>query len=466
MATDSCARFAYTRDASLFGGTDAAVVVRPGSTEHVSQILMLANQHTIPVVTRGGGASIYGQPKGDPDRTVLLDMTRMDRVIEVNAAGMTVTAQAGIILNKLVLACRQQGFYIWAPFAPLHMVSLGGWISGVAGAAGLWTDIVSMTVVLADGTIVQTGGGPGTNIHQPVFFNRNLGGPDFAGMFIGDGGSFGIKTQATIRLTKYPPMVRAAIFAFDELEPAMELVRMHVERRTVQRFDPVLVFGAGAMKNFVGDSDAVAPFTVQAMMQGHDAAELDAKLAIINSLAGQCGARRDPMLDAMAEAMGTPTGEESEMDWMAIFNSFGIPAWLPFTLPRQSFPDVYKKLICWRNERFREAERLGLRLRTTWEFFTSNDPCTITGEIDAFFADVEGPHATAFARTLMADFQKYAHSLGSIDVYNQGFVADVNASCWSPGFKHLFNAVKTVLDPKGIINPGQWAGSYLHEGGE
>ncbi len=99
------------------------------------------------------------------------------------------------------------------------------------------------------------------------------------------------------------------------------------------------------MKNFMGDTDEVAPFTVQAMMQGHDAAELDAKLAIINSLADQCGARRDSMLDAMAEAMGTPTGEESEMDWMAIFNSFGIAAWLPFTLPRQGFADVYKKLI-------------------------------------------------------------------------------------------------------------------------
>jgi FAD/FMN-containing dehydrogenase len=66
----------------------------------------------------------------------------------------------------------------------------------------------------------------------------------------------------------------------------------------------------------------------------------------------------------------------------------------------------------------------------------------------------------------MADFQKYAHSLGSIDVYNQGFMADLHAACWSPGFKRLFDAVKTILDPNGIINPGQWAGSYLREGGE
>jgi len=70
------------------------------------------------------------------------------------------------------------------------------------------------------------------------------------------------------------------------------------------------------------------------------------------------------MLDAMAEAMGTPTGEESEMDWMAIFNSFGIAAWLPFTLPGRVFPSDIKAHQ-WRNERLKEAEKLGLRLRTT-----------------------------------------------------------------------------------------------------
>ena len=463
ITDDPVTRYTYTRDASLFGGTQSALVVRPGSTDEVSRIAALANSHRVPLVMRGGGATIYGQPKGDPDRTVLLDMTRMDRVIEVNAQSMTVTAEAGIILGKMVHACKKEGFYMWSPFAPLHMVSLGGWISGVAGAAGLWTDIVSITVVLADGTIVQTGGGPGTNIHQPLAYNRNLGGPDFAGMLIGDGGSFGIKTQATIRMTKTPPKLRAAIFAFDEIEPALELVRLHVERHPVLRFDPMLVFGAGAMKNFMGDDDEVAPFTVQAMIQGHEEAEVEARLATMNSLAGQCGAQRNFMLDAMAEAMGTPTGEDSEMDWMAIFNSFGIPAWLPFNLPRQGFAGVYNKLVAWRNERLKEAEKLGLRVRTTWEFFTAADPSTIVGEIDVFFADVENPEAIAFARNLMADFQRYAHSLGSIDVYNQGFMADLNASCWSPGFRRLFEAVKGVVDPNGILNPGQWTGSYLSE---
>ena len=55
---------------------------------------------------------------------------------------MTVTAQAGIIMSKLELACRKEGFYIFTPFVPNHIVSLGGWMSGVAGSAGLWKDII------------------------------------------------------------------------------------------------------------------------------------------------------------------------------------------------------------------------------------------------------------------------------------------------------------------------------------
>ena len=112
--------FPYTEDASNFGGTEAEVVVRPGSTEEVSKIVSLANRERIPVVVRGGGASIYGQPEGVSGRNLLLDMTRMNNVTAINPRSMTVTAQAGIIMSKLELACRKEGFYIFC-------IRKGGW---------------------------------------------------------------------------------------------------------------------------------------------------------------------------------------------------------------------------------------------------------------------------------------------------------------------------------------------------
>jgi len=57
VTTDRFATFAYSQDMSVFGGTKAETVVRPGSTEEVSKIMSLAHQHRIPVVVRGGGRS-------------------------------------------------------------------------------------------------------------------------------------------------------------------------------------------------------------------------------------------------------------------------------------------------------------------------------------------------------------------------------------------------------------------------
>jgi len=460
VATGPVATFAYTRDASLFGGTAAAIVVRPGSTAEVARILALAHSRRWPVVVRGGGASIYGQPAGVPGKNILLDMTRMDQVLAVNARSMTVTAQCGIIMGKLQHACRSGGFYIFAPFAPLHIVTLGGWMSGAAGSAGLWPDIISITAVLPDGTVVKTGGGPGTNINQPLAYNRNLGGPDFSGLFIGDGGAFGVKTEATIRMTPYPPCLRASILEFAELEPALEMIRRHVGRVNPHPFDPLMVFGPGAMKNFMPEFEEVTAYTVQGMMQGHTDREVDARQAAFDALAAELGGRRNPTLDAMAEAMtasaGGGSGDAMEMDWLALFNALGLPAWLPFTLPREGFAEIYQRLLAWRTERLAAARKLGYACRATWEFFTPTDASTLIGEIDAFFQDQHTPEQQAYVRQMMQDFQEYAHSLGSIDVYNQGFMAELNASCWSPGFRSLFTTVKQALDPHGILNPGLW----------
>lgn len=64
MTLEKLETFAYSKDARLFGATDAAVVVRPVSTNEVSKIMRYTNHHIVPIVVRGSGSSIYGQPKG------------------------------------------------------------------------------------------------------------------------------------------------------------------------------------------------------------------------------------------------------------------------------------------------------------------------------------------------------------------------------------------------------------------
>ena len=458
VTTDRFAIFAYTQDTSVFGGTQAETIVRPGSTDEVSRIMSLAHQHRIPVVVRGGGSSIYGQPKGVPGFNLLIDMTRMNAILDLNPENMTVTTQAGIIMGKLQLACNREGLYIFTPSAPVHTVSLGGWISGAAGGAGIGRELMHLTVVLPNGTIVKTGGGPGTNVSQHLYYNRSLGGPDFTGLFIGDGGSFGIKTEATIRLVGLPYITRARIVEFRELEKVLELILHHVRRVDPHPFDPLLVFGPGAMETFMPGSGVKGKFTVMGIMQGHTVKEVEAKLDALDAIVTEMQADRNPALDAMTEAMSRSGEGEGgmEMFGLSFFNGLGRAAWLPFNMPRASFHQTYPKLIAWREKKLEEAARKGFECTSRFEFFTPGDQCYLSGEVDAFFKDSANPDLQEFVRTMIFDFQHYTHELGFIDVYNQGVMSNLNASCWSAGFRSLHQAIKNTLDPHGILNPGLW----------
>jgi hypothetical protein len=236
------------------------------------------------------------------------------------------------------------------------------------------------------------------------------------------------------------------------------MMERHVQRDTSFPFDALLVFGAGAMENFAVGTEGVKAFTVQRMAMGYSSNELDCRLAAFHADAQELGGTSNPALEAMAAAMEASAGTEGDpgMDWMALFNGFGRAAWLPFTLPREGFADAYHQLLAWREERMRAVDERGYRCNATWEFFTAIDQSTIIGEMDVFFEETHEPGLQAYARDLMRDFQEYAHRLGSIDVYNQGFMADLNATCWSPGFRGLFQTVKTSLDPNNILNPGLW----------
>jgi len=458
VATDPAARFAYRQDASLFGGTDAAVIARPASTDEVSRIMALAWRHAVPVVVRGGGSSIYGQPPGIPGENLLLDMTRMNRILNMNPQGMTVTAEAGIIMSRLQQACNTAGFYLFVPAAPVHTVSLGGWLSGAAGGGGIWWEIISITAVLPDGTVVRTGGGPGTHVRQTEAYSRVMGGPDFTGMFIGDGGSFGVKTEVTVRLLGLPAITRASILVFREFDRVLELMARHVARVSPHPFDPLLVFGPGANELFSADESGADMFTVMALMQGHTASETDARRDAFAAIAEELGGGHTPELDALCGMMSRAPDQESEMEMFGLgfFNGLGLAAWLPFNMPRTRMAEVYPLLVQWREQRIAEANRRGFECQARFEFMAPSDQCSVTGEVDAFFKDTPSPELRSFVREMICDYQKFTHELGLLDVYNQGMMSRLNAGCWSEGYRALYSSVKQAVDPKRILNPGLW----------
>ena len=197
----------------------ALAVVRPGTTEQVAEVVAAVTQRGHAVVARGGGMSYSsGYVPAEPD-TILLDLSRLNRVVECNTEDMYVTVETGCTWNDLHQALRDSGCRTpyWGPLSGIKATVGGGlsqnsifWGSGRYGSAA--DSVLSLEVVLADGTILDTGSNAQRN-GAPFF--RHYG-PDLTGLFCCDTGALGIKTRATLPLAPALRAHRFASFDFDD----------------------------------------------------------------------------------------------------------------------------------------------------------------------------------------------------------------------------------------------------------
>ena len=176
------------------------VVVLAESAEQVSRLLKFANRHRIPVTPRGAG---YGYVGGCvPLRGgIALSLARMNRIREINAADSVAIVGPGVITGVLQAKAREQGLFYPPDPASLHDCSIGGNIATNAGGPrclkyGVTRNyILGLEVVLANGDILRTGGRT----------HKNKTGFDLIGMFVGSEGLLGVVTEATLRLIPHPP---------------------------------------------------------------------------------------------------------------------------------------------------------------------------------------------------------------------------------------------------------------------
>ncbi|MEM4675580.1 MAG: FAD-binding oxidoreductase, partial [Nitrososphaerota archaeon] len=104
----------YTYSRGIGGGLEEVMpeyVVRPGSTEEVSKIVRIANKYRIPIVPRGGGCCLMGGSKPIEKGGIVVDLTRMNKIVDVNLEAMTVTVECGITWAKLNTFLFEKGYY-------------------------------------------------------------------------------------------------------------------------------------------------------------------------------------------------------------------------------------------------------------------------------------------------------------------------------------------------------------------
>jgi len=193
------------------------VVVTPGSAEEISAILKIANPERIPVTARGAGTSIEGNPV-PLFGGIVVDMQRFDKIVEIRPADFVAVVEAGVGYKDLNKAAGRHGLFF--PPDPGAGAMIGGMIANNASGVrtikyGATKDyVLKLTVVLADGEILETGS----------LATKSSSGYDLTRLFVGSEGTLGLFTQAALRLAGLPAHFSAALATFPTVEAAAEAV--------------------------------------------------------------------------------------------------------------------------------------------------------------------------------------------------------------------------------------------------
>jgi len=211
-------RHAYSRvvDPVLQGVPD--IVIRPKNAHEVSEILKIANSNNVPVLPRGGGCGEFGGAKPIKDGGIVLDLKRMENIIDFNQENLIVTVEAGISWGKLNEFLSDFGLYTGCLGPGSGMTaSVGGGIShhsvgggGCAKYGACTNHLVGLEVVLPTGEIIETASKANKFTKFP--FNRFGNGPDLTGLFCGDNGILGVKTKVSLKVYPKPQFANYKTF--------------------------------------------------------------------------------------------------------------------------------------------------------------------------------------------------------------------------------------------------------------
>ena len=186
----------------------AVAVVMPDSTEQVSAVMALADAHDVVVVPQGGNTGFMGGATPDSrGRTILLSLRRMNRIREIDATNMSMTVEAGCVLQALHEATEREGLYFPLNLAAKGSCTIGGNLGTNAG--GLNVVRYGTTRELTLGVEVVLMGGRVLNLLSGL--RKDNTGYDLRHLFVGSEGTLGVITAATMKL--FPqPVARATAF--------------------------------------------------------------------------------------------------------------------------------------------------------------------------------------------------------------------------------------------------------------
>lgn len=197
---------------------NASALVFPISTEEVSAILHFASENNIPVTPRGAGTNLVGSTVPH-DGSIILDLSLMNHILEIDKENFTATVEPGVILEDFQKHVEGLGLF-YPPDPGEKRASIGGNIATNAGGMravkyGVTRDyVMGLELVLADGTIIQTGSKN----------RKDTTGLDIKDIVIGSEGTLAIITKCILKLIGKPEKSTSLLISFDSLKSGIETV--------------------------------------------------------------------------------------------------------------------------------------------------------------------------------------------------------------------------------------------------
>ncbi len=198
-------------------------IVRPASAEEVSKVLKIANYYKIPVQTWGGGSGSQGGALPMAGG-ILLDVKRMDKLIDINTESGYITCETGMIFQTLEWYANERGYSVMHLPSCLTCCTVGGALAhngiGILSTkyGKIDDQVLSVEVVLPYGDIINT---------LPV--PKHSSGPNLLNLFVGSEGCLGIMTKARFKITKLPEVRRHHAFLFNDMSTGYNACREIVQ---------------------------------------------------------------------------------------------------------------------------------------------------------------------------------------------------------------------------------------------
>jgi glycolate oxidase len=475
VLTDFGARVARTRVPAPFPVHRFAdhmpdVVVLPESAEEVSAVLRIANEYRVPVVPRAGGTGL-ADGAVPLHKGILLDIKKMNKILDLDLVNRTVTVQPGLNMLKLNEFLAPYGvFYPDDPASyPVSIIGgrigTSGW-SLIGARYGHTRDLViSLQVVLPTGEIVRLADGGGAPKVRKASTGYNL-----KQLFIGTQGTLGVVTEATLELFPKPEAELAAFFGYESFEDAYRSTGA-LSTSGLGTLAAVILFDERKVEYLRRDDEAYIPLPERI------------KAVVATALYGveeEVRAAAQRLHRIARETGGEYLGDElSAGDWASRHDRYATPLHgrlpdgtvVPMSWHCEDAAIIYSELPAikqkWHEITDRYIQKYGIF--DNWGmFFYSNNPYKGWGD---YLVEIDiGIWEQALNEETWQAWVNLKREITRATLEHQGSISACHGACregdaefipveMSEGGFELMKRIKRLLDPNNILNPSK---NYLH----